>query len=152
MNTHTDAQAVEYPGDYVALKLLDGTMKTHRQQVEEIAKSIGSSLQPDNAGYIHRFEVPSTTNPDKVYLVSQRRSSGQWCCDCPSWKFQTKKGRDCKHVRDILQRLGGYMVALKAMGLDPETQAVAQANTAAAFASSALGMLASACSHRPGGA
>lgn len=119
------------PGTWVMSQVLEGKMRSHREWVEVIAKSIGSSVEPDNAQYVNRFKVPSTSS-NAVYLVSQRRSSGEWCCSCPGWKFQVKKGRGCKHVTNILQRLAAHAVL--------DTAANAQVN----IAPSVVTMLASA--------
>lgn len=97
------------PGTWVVAQVLEGKMGSHREWVEAIAESIGSHVEPDNDQYVNRFQVHSTSS-NVMYLVSQRRSSGEWCCSCPGWKFQVKKGRGCKHVTDILQRLGAHAV------------------------------------------
>lgn len=69
-------------------------------QVAEIAAQIGSSLMPDTGTHFNRFTVESQTS-SKVYVVSQRRSSGGWECGCQGWT----RWRHCKHLADILSRL-----------------------------------------------
>lgn len=109
---------LKYPGDWVASQLLEGTMQTHREQVAEIAEAIGSSLEPDTAQYVNRFTVPSTSS-SKMYLVSQRRTSGQWCCSCRGWTTH----RHCRHLNDICARLGSFMATAAALGTDKSAAA-----------------------------
>jgi hypothetical protein len=128
-----------YPGNYIVGQVLEGKMASHQEWVAAIAGSIGSSVEPDNAQYINRFTVPSTSS-SAVYLVSQRRSSGEWCCSCPSWKFQVKKGRGCKHLTDILQRLAAHAVLDSAVNAQSSVaDGVAQMLASAKDAYSMLG-------------
>lgn len=106
-----ESTELQYPGDWVAEKLLEGTMQAHRDQVEAIAHAIGSSMEPDNSAYVNRFKVESSTS-DRHYVVSQRRTSGEWCCGCRGWITH----RRCKHLKDILERLGSYMATADALG------------------------------------
>ena len=71
-----------------------------RNQVEQIAEQIGSSLMPDNKVWTNRFTVGSRTS-SAVYTVAQRRTDGVWGCSCRGWIHH----RHCKHLTDILRRL-----------------------------------------------
>jgi len=51
---------------------------------------------PDNKQYTNRFEIMSETS-NRVYIISQRKSNGQWCCSCPGWI----RWRRCKHLDAI---------------------------------------------------
>jgi hypothetical protein len=89
----------KYPGDWVVTQLLEGTL---REQVSVIAAQIGSSVMPDNAQWVNRFAVESTSS-NAVYTVSRRRTDGTWGCSCPGWRMHSN--RKCKHLADILSRL-----------------------------------------------
>jgi len=91
------------PGFYVTGMIVEGRMESHREWVEIIAKQIGSGVEPDNAGYINRFCIPSSSGK-ATYLVSQRRTSGEWCCSCRGWITH----RRCKHLQEILRRLSAH--------------------------------------------
>lgn len=91
------------PGFYVTHMTVEGRMESHREWVRVIAEQIGSGVEPDNAGYINRFKVPSSSG-GSTYLVSQRRTSGEWCCSCRGWITH----RRCKHLTSILQRLAAH--------------------------------------------
>jgi hypothetical protein len=88
-------------------------MSTDRAQVEAIARQIGSTLMPDNAGWTNRFLVQSTSSKAE-YVVAQRRTDGVWGCGCPGWTHYRK----CKHTTDILKRLAGLPPS--AINLNPE--------------------------------
>lgn len=68
--------------------------------IAKIATQIGSSLMPDNAQWMNRFTVKSTSS-SSVYTVAQRRTDGLWGCSCRGWTTH----RNCKHLSDILGRL-----------------------------------------------
>ena len=38
----------------------------------------------DNKTHTNRFEIASESS-DKIYIVAQAKSSGQWQCSCPGW-------------------------------------------------------------------
>ena len=102
------------PGLYVTSMIVEGRMESLREWVAIIADQIGSEVEPDNAGYINRFKVPSSSGTSS-YLVSQRRTSGEWCCSCRGWITH----RRCKHLAGILQRLSAHTVledAVRATG------------------------------------
>lgn len=46
-------------------------------------------------------QVPSSSNPNKVYDVRQGKD-GICYCNCPAWKFQkvaSESRKPCKHIR-----------------------------------------------------
>jgi hypothetical protein len=94
---------VSGPGFYVTHMTVEGRMESHREWVQMIAAEIGSGVEPDNAAYINRFTVPSSSGRAS-YLVSQRRTSGEWCCSCRGWITH----RRCKHLTAILSRLAAH--------------------------------------------
>ncbi len=48
-------------------------------------------------GYSQKWDIRSESDPSIFYRVS-RRSSGEYECSCPVWKF---KRQECKHIRKI---------------------------------------------------
>ena len=54
----------------------------------------------NNDYYIRKWEVPSFTNPDKIYIVSLTKN-GEYQCSCPQWIFRRK---ECKHIKMIKER------------------------------------------------
>ncbi len=122
------ADKPKYPGNWVVTMLLEGAMSTQREQVAAIAAQIGSSVMPDNAGWVNRFSVQSDSS-DRVYTVAQRRTDGTWGCSCPGWRHH----RNCKHESRILARLA-------------QLATVAPATDQTQLASGVVDMLASASS------
>lgn len=62
--------------------------------------------------WIHQWLVPSETNPNKKYKVSET-DKGYFVCDCPAFKFQKgplDERKPCKHILEVQNRLA----ALKA--------------------------------------
>lgn len=53
----------------------------------------GSKKLPDNGQWTNRFEIKSESS-NRIYIVAQNKSSGQWGCSCPG--YLTK--RKCKHL------------------------------------------------------
>lgn len=53
-------------------------------------------ILPDNKSHTNRFEIASESS-DKIYIVAQAKSSGQWQCSCPGWIYHRK----CKHLRSL---------------------------------------------------
>lgn len=45
-------------------------------------------------------EVPSKSNPNKHYTIKVDES-GLFSCSCPSWIFNTRRNRTCKHIDSI---------------------------------------------------
>ena len=50
------------------------------------------------------YEVQSSSNPEKKYTIKMR-DDGMLTCNCPSWIFNTRRNRTCKHV-DVIKRAG----------------------------------------------
>lgn len=75
------------------------------QSTALVARDINSALKidflPDNAGYKHRFHVPSSSS-DNLYVVSQNKKTGEWSCGCLGWCIKKPgKERDCGHLKPI---------------------------------------------------
>lgn len=47
--------------------------------------------------WVKKWTVPSNSNPDKSYVVSQAED-GTWGCSCPHWKFRRQ---ECSHIAHI---------------------------------------------------
>ena len=62
-------------------------------------------FQDENKTHQHRMEINSESS-SRVYIVAQAKSSGEWQCSCPGWKFK-KPGRErgCKHLREMMPML-----------------------------------------------
>lgn len=56
----------------------------------------GSEKLPDAKGWTNRFTLKSATS-DRLYIVAQRETSGEWGCSCPGWRVHRK----CKHLRTL---------------------------------------------------
>jgi len=67
-----------------------------------IANALGGELLPDNSQYTNRMHIKSSSS-DKLYVVAQNKSSGDWSCGCPGWIFKKKnQDRTCKHMKTIM--------------------------------------------------
>lgn len=61
---------------------------------------MSNSLVPkkleESTTHRHRFEINSESS-DRVYVVSQRKSTGGWECGCRGWI----RHRHCKHIATL---------------------------------------------------
>jgi hypothetical protein len=76
----------------------------------------GAVALPDNQSHTNRMEISSQTS-DRIYVVAQAKSSGEWQCSCPGW-IMKKPGRErsCKHLKAMLPALQiGVQPAKKAL-------------------------------------
>ncbi len=71
------------------------------QLVVKAANVIGAALLDDTEQYRYRMEIKSETST-RLYVVAQRRSTGEWSCSCPGWIFGN---RHCKHLDAMLPAL-----------------------------------------------
>lgn len=53
-------------------------------------------ILPDNKTHTNRFEIASESS-DRIYIVAQAKSSGEWQCGCLGWIYHRK----CKHLRSL---------------------------------------------------
>jgi hypothetical protein len=53
---------------------------------------------PETDGYANRFQIASASS-ERVYVVAQRKTSGQWGCSCPGAIYH--KSHTCKHLRAL---------------------------------------------------
>jgi hypothetical protein len=62
----------------------------------------GTTALEDNSTHTNRFEIYSETS-NRVYVVAQSKSTGEWGCSCPGWCIKRQgKERDCKHLKALL--------------------------------------------------
>ncbi len=47
--------------------------------------------------YTYVCDVPSESNPNKVYTI-KIDDDGLLTCNCPSWIFNQRRDRTCKHI------------------------------------------------------
>lgn len=56
--------------------------------------------------WVKKWDVPSTTNRSKAYIVAMNDQGG-YGCSCPAWKFRRLQ---CKHIQRIQrQEAAGYV-------------------------------------------
>jgi hypothetical protein len=53
------------------------------------------------------YQIQSHSNPDKKYTIKMD-DNGLLSCNCPSWIFNQRRDRTCKHIDDI--RRAGFTV------------------------------------------
>lgn len=70
-----------------------------------IAKKTGTSVLPDNDTHENRLEIKSASS-NRVYVIAQSKSSGEWQCSCPGWVLKKAgKERSCKHLESMMLSL-----------------------------------------------
>ena len=58
----------------------------------------GAVALPESGTHANRMEIRSESS-DRLYVVSQAKSSGEWQCSCPGWIMKRPgKPRGCKHL------------------------------------------------------
>jgi len=73
--------------------------------IEEIKSKLSPDVLEDNETHRHRILINSETS-DRIYVVAQKKTSGEWQCSCPAWIFGRKKGiKHCKHLSAVLPQL-----------------------------------------------
>jgi len=73
--------------------------------IEEIKNTLSEHCLDDTPTHRHRFLINSET-ADRIYVIAQKITNGEWQCSCPSWIFGRKKGRKyCKHLDALLPQL-----------------------------------------------
>jgi hypothetical protein len=80
----------------------------------QIAKvQTGLVTLPENATHTNRIEIKSQSS-NRVYIVAQSKTSGEWGCSCPGWCMKRPgKERSCKHLKAMLPLLTGSASPLK---------------------------------------
>ncbi len=66
-----------------------------------LASAVGGEPLPDTDQWHHRIEIRSETS-SRLYVVAQRKTTGEWACSCMGWK----RHRHCKHLSAIAALLG----------------------------------------------
>ena len=54
--------------------------------------------------YVKFWEVESESNPNRAYIVSEKRD-GTYACGCPRWTTHMPR-EDCKHIRLLKSTFG----------------------------------------------
>lgn len=64
-----------------------------------IASRFKCEALEDGSRYIYRFNIPSSSNPNKKYVVSFDTTfdARHWCCGCVGWT----RHRTCKHLKKM---------------------------------------------------
>lgn len=102
-HAHEDMAAPheEHPVDAVAAQLMTIVMPSKADY--EAARRIFGTTDPD-VRTMRTWYVPSVS-PHGPYVVAERRDTvhgGLYLyCECPGWKFQKGKGKDCRHVAQV---------------------------------------------------
>lgn len=65
----------------------------------------GGKALEDNSSHTNRFEIRSESS-NRLYIVSQSKSTGEWQCGCPGWIIKKPgKERTCKHLQALMPLL-----------------------------------------------
>lgn len=67
----------------------------------------GAVMLPANASHVNRMEIKSESS-NRLYIVAQSRSIGNWQCSCPSWIYQRlplDQRKPCKHLNAMMPML-----------------------------------------------
>ena len=67
-------------------------------------KRMGAEALPENKGYSNRVQVPSRSDPDRVYVIAQSKATGHWSCSCPPFIFQKgphDQRKPCRHLQAL---------------------------------------------------
>jgi hypothetical protein len=65
-----------------------------------VARQLGATVLPPNDQWINRLQIRSESS-SRLYIVAQRRTSGEWGCSCPGWKAH----KHCKHLKEMVPLL-----------------------------------------------
>jgi hypothetical protein len=73
--------------------------------LQKAAESMGLEILPESETHTNRMHVRSESS-NRLYVISQAKSSGEWQCSCPGWAMKKPgKPRGCKHLNAILPAL-----------------------------------------------
>jgi len=71
----------------------------------QVAENHGAVVVADNKTHTNRMEIRSESS-NRVYIVAQAKTSGEWQCSCPGWIMKKpNKPRGCKHLNAMLPSL-----------------------------------------------
>jgi hypothetical protein len=74
----------------------------------------GTTALEDNSSHTNRFEISSESS-NRIYIVAQAKSTGEWQCSCPGWCIKRAgKERNCKHLKALLP------ILLEAESVEPK--------------------------------
>jgi len=81
------------------VKVKETKALTTEQKADEVAKDFGMDLDllPENKTHHLRMEIRSESS-NKLYVVSRRKTSGQYECSCPAWIYSSPR-KPCKHIK-----------------------------------------------------
>lgn len=70
--------------------------------IEKIKNELSDTVLEETNTHQHRILIASEKS-DRMYTVSQAKSSGEWQCSCHDWIFRHGKQKNylCKHLRAI---------------------------------------------------
>jgi hypothetical protein len=68
-----------------------------RNAIALIAERNRVTLLPDGEQWVNRIQVRSESS-NRLYIVAQRKTTGEWSCGCPGWKAH----RNCKHLKNMV--------------------------------------------------
>jgi len=94
----TSGKATRGTGIEALQKLVAKTPGT--DLIVTVAKQLGAVVLPENDQWINRLQIKSE-NSSRLYIVAQRKTSGEWGCSCPGWKAH----KHCKHLRTMMPAL-----------------------------------------------
>ena len=81
------------------------------KQLVAIVKQAGGVVLPDNASHTNRIEIKSESS-NRVYTVSQNKTTGEWQCSCPGWTMKKAgRARTCKHLQAMVPTLQAALAA-----------------------------------------
>ena len=70
-----------------------------------VAERLNAVALPDNSGWMNRLQIKSSST-NRFYTVSQRRTDGEWHCNCPGWlSKKPNRPRKCHHMTAMLPTL-----------------------------------------------
>jgi len=84
------------------------------KSLAKVAQENGAMVLPENKTHTNRMEIKSASS-NRMYVVAQSKSSGEWQCSCPGWILKKPgKPRGCKHLNAMLPSLQEATKQLKA--------------------------------------
>jgi hypothetical protein len=78
-----------------------------------VLTQLKAELLPDSITHSMRIKLPSTSNPNKKYIMSKRNYSTGWECSCTGWINHHK---DCRHIKRAAPMVEKVLSAIKKVG------------------------------------
>lgn len=73
----------------------------------KVASNNGWMVMPDTDQYINRIQIAGSKG--NLYIVSYRKATNQWCCECLGWR----RHRHCKHLDAMVPTLEAALSSAK---------------------------------------